>query len=354
MKAISSAIVGASAMAVLVPLGAAQAETTITVNVSVPKPSALYKALFKPWMDNVPRVTNGRVKIFAPAASLAPPPRQWDLVAKGGADVAQTANTYQRQRLKLALMAEIPFTTPSATGSSVALWRTQQKFFSGADEFKGMKLLTQYVTAGYSLHSRGKPVTKLEDLKGYKIRTSAGPSKGIMDKLGATVVTAPTPKSFELISKGTVDGLLNGNSTVLAFRFARYVKHVTEFPGMLGTNSFAFFMNGKTWDGLPAEDKKAIESISGEKAAMKVGRALDGQNNAGKRAILKNGGISHNASPEFMAVIRERAAFVEQQWLKNAAEKGVDGAAALAYFKKTAAEITASLPKGKGKPPMKK
>ncbi|MBT4589743.1 MAG: hypothetical protein HON14_12695 [Rhodospirillaceae bacterium] len=75
------------------------AETTLTVNVSAPKPSTMYKAMFKPWMAEVEKATQGRVKIFAPAASLAPSPRQWDITAKGVADVAMTANTWQRKRL---------------------------------------------------------------------------------------------------------------------------------------------------------------------------------------------------------------------------------------------------------------
>jgi len=120
---IASGLVALSAYPVM-------SETKITVNVSAPKPSAMYKAMFKPWMAEVEKATQGRVKIFAPAASLASPPRQWDITAKGVADVAMTANTWQRKRLHLPLIAETPFNVPSAIGGSVAMWRTHKKYFA--------------------------------------------------------------------------------------------------------------------------------------------------------------------------------------------------------------------------------
>ena len=141
----------------------AAAQTKLTMNISSPPLSAITKAHFKPWKADVERVTEGRISIFVPAASLAPPTRQWSLVASQGADMAMTPNSVQRGRLKLPLLAELPFTTPTAQSASVALWRTQNKFFNGADEYKGMKLLTQWVTAGYSLQSRNRAITKMED-----------------------------------------------------------------------------------------------------------------------------------------------------------------------------------------------
>ena len=182
----------------------------------------------------------------------------------------------------------------------------------------------------------------MEDFKGLKIRTQPGLSKVAIRTLGSAVVTAPIPKSFELISKGTVDAMLNGHSVALAFKYSRYLKHVTDFPGMLGSNSFSFFMNRKTWDGLSKKDQEAILSVSGEKAAIRVGGALDRQNNAGLRVIKKTGAQAHMASPELVKTVRGKLAFIEQNWLKSAASRNIDGAEALAYFKKTATELAAA------------
>jgi len=318
----------------------ASAETTLTMNVFIPRVTPFYRALMKPWAENVEKATQGRVKVHTPTASMAPLPRQWDMVAKGVTDVAMTANAFIRKRVSLPQIAELPFNTPSPVGATVGLWRTQQKFFNKANEYKGMKLLASFVLAGESFQSTGKPIRSIADLKGFKMRTSPGLAKVIMGKLGATVVTSPGVKQFEFISKGTVDGTMTGNGAVISFKYARYLKHVTEFPGKIGNSSFSFIMNKKTWDGLSAADKKAVDSVSGEKAIRKVGIAWEKFDKKALFVLKKNKVPVEQASAKFLADIKKRVGFLEKGWVKKADKKGVDGAAALAFYKNTAAEVT--------------
>ncbi|MBT7956107.1 MAG: TRAP transporter substrate-binding protein [Rhodospirillaceae bacterium] len=318
----------------------ASAETTLTMNVFIPRVTPFYRALMKPWAENVEKATQGRVKVHTPTASMAPPPRQWDMVAKGVADVAMTANAFIRKRVSLPQIAELPFNTPSPVGATVGLWRTQQKFFNKANEYKGMKLLASFVLAGEGMQSTGKPIRSLADLKGFKMRTSPGISKIMLSKLGATVVTSPGVKQFEFISKGTVDGTVTGNGAVISFKYARYLKHVTEFPGKFGNSSFSFIMNKKTWDGLSAQDKKAVTSVSGEKAIRRVGIAWEKFDRKALSVLAKNKVTVEQASPQFIADIKKRVGFLEKGWVNKANKKGVDGTAALAFYRKTAAEVT--------------
>jgi len=187
-------IAGTAGLGSVIATAPAAAETTLTMNVFVPRVTPFFRAMMKPWAENVEKATQGRIKIKIPTASMAPPPRQWDMVAKGVADVAMTANSFIRKRVNLPQMAELPFNTPSAVGANIGLWRTQQKFFNKANEYKGMKLLTAWVLDGQSIQSTSKPIRSIADFKGYKIRTSPGLDKAIMTKLGATVVTSPGVK----------------------------------------------------------------------------------------------------------------------------------------------------------------
>jgi TRAP-type transport system periplasmic protein len=253
----------------------------------------------------------------------------------------------------LPLIAETPFNVPSAIGGSVALWRTQNKFFNKANEYKGMKLLAQWVNAGYHIQSRKKPITSVGDLAGFKIRSASGPLRHALSNLGAVAVTIPVPKSFELISQGTVDGMLNSGSIVAAFKYARYIKHVTEFPGKLGANSFSYIMNKKTWDGLPAEDKKAIESVSGEHMIRRLGAAYDRSERYGGILIKKAKGKIQRADAAFVKAVRAKTRFIEDDWVKKASARGIAAQAALDYFRKTGKEVTAkaraNAKKNKGK-----
>jgi TRAP-type C4-dicarboxylate transport system substrate-binding protein len=112
-----------------------RAETTLTMNVVMPRASSFFIGVYKPWADAVEHESNGRIKINIPAASLAPLPRQWEMVTSGVADVALTPNDYIRERVKLPFLAEMPFLAPNGVAASVAIWRTQVKYFAPANEY---------------------------------------------------------------------------------------------------------------------------------------------------------------------------------------------------------------------------
>src|ERR1700679_2403499 len=141
----------AALLAALLAQGEARADATLTMNVPMPRTSSFYLGLFQPWQEAVERESNGHVKIEIPAATLAPLGRQWDMVASGVADVAMTPDDFIRQRVKLPFLAEIPFLAPNSVAATLAIWRTQQKFFAPANEYKGMKLLGMWLNGGNTL-----------------------------------------------------------------------------------------------------------------------------------------------------------------------------------------------------------
>ena len=316
------------------------AQTKLTGNAFFPRHHPFMTGVLGPWSKGVEKVSKGRVTVVIPPASLAPAPRQWDMVAKRIADVAVFATTFQRKRLHMQQISKIPFLTTTAEATSVALWRTRQKFFKPADEFKGMKLLASFVHTGYILKNSKRPITKVADLKGLKIRSSPGSTKALLDKLGASVVTSPGVKIFEYVSKGTVDGLIATYSSIRTYRIGRYIKYVTEFPGQLSNVSFSFMMNQKVWDGLPAQDKKAIGGISHEVLSRGGGKAWDDAQGGGFDDVKKYNIKIVKADDSFMAELRRKSTFIQDQWMAEAKKRGLaDPAAAVAFYRSEAKNL---------------
>ena len=127
----------------------------------------------------------------------------------------------------------------------------------------------------------------------------------------------------------------------LAALLACQKESVTEFPDGLVRTHFSLIMNERKWSGLSADDRRAIERVSGEAAASRAGKGFDElERNAVK--ALEGGGVRISmASPAFAAEVRNRLTFIEEGWLAAAKARGVDGAAALAFYRKTAADIAA-------------
>lgn len=310
----------------------AKAETELLFNRFLPAKHPFNVGMFIPWAKDVARVTNGSVKVKFTEKSLAPPPKQWNMVSKGIADVAMLANNFEAGRLKLPNIAQIPFGASSAEKRGLAMWRTHVKYLAKANEYKGMKVLGQWTVSAASFLA-DKPILKVADLKNYKIWAINGIPNKMMKSLGAVVVSVPGVKMFNVVSKGIVKGSVTSHYPLMTFKLMPYIKHITDIPGGFQSNNFSLLFSEKKWNGLSASEKKAITGISGDTVAINAGKRVDFLNDKAKGLALKKGIKFYNASPEFVKEIRAKTQFVIDDWLKIASSKGIDGQAALDFFK---------------------
>jgi TRAP-type C4-dicarboxylate transport system substrate-binding protein len=324
----------------------ARADATLTMNVVMPRASSFFIGVYKPWADAVERESNGRIKINIPAASLGPLPRQWEMVTSGVADVALTPNQYIRERVKLPFLAELPFLAPNGIAASVAIWRTQVKYFAKADEYKDVKLLALWVNGGNNLQTIKRPVTKMDDFKGLKVWVATPNMVQALGNFGATPVTGASANSmFDYMSGGIVDGAVTGKGSLISFQLARYTKYITFFPGQFGYNAETFFMNKRKYDSLSPEDKAVIDKVSYEVLSRMAGQGFVDQDNLADPLIKENGIQTNVANPEFMAELKKRVDFFKDDWLKDAKSRGIDAQAAYDYFAQQAQQVAAEMAK---------
>ena len=132
----------------------ASAQTVWRFSNWVPPTHPLTVEVFNVWAKNVETATKGRVKITFVSA-LGNPPSHVDLVKDGVADVAMSVNSYTANRFSLSEGVELPFLAPDGMSSCIAYWKTYEKFFTKADEYKAdaegraelIKLGTTFTTA---------------------------------------------------------------------------------------------------------------------------------------------------------------------------------------------------------------
>jgi TRAP-type C4-dicarboxylate transport system substrate-binding protein len=94
-------------------------------------------------------------------------------------------------------------------------------------------------------------------------------------------------------------------------------------------------MNQKKWDGLSKNIQKAISS----KAGLNIANHAKAWDEGIKTALprFKKAGIKYGqASPKLIAELKAKFAPFDQEWIDTAAKKGIDGKAALAFFRKNA------------------
>ena len=335
--------IAAAVLAAWLAGGEARADATLTMNVAMPRTSSFYLGLYGPWKDAVERESQGHIKIEIPAATLAPLNRQWDMVTSGIADVGMTPNDFIRQRVKLPFLAETPFIAPNSVAATVALWRTQQKFFNAAHEYKGVKLLGMWVNGGNVVTTISKPVASLDDFKGLKLWVATPNMKKAVDAFGGTAVPSEgNGTMFDYVSAGITDGAVTGKGSLISFQLARYVHHITTFSGQLGYNTFSFFMNQKAYDKLSPADKAVIDKVSYESISRTAAQGFVDQDDRSADLVKQYNIEVSAASPQFVAAAAARIPFYKDDFLASAKERGIDGAAAYDYYVKTANEVAAA------------
>lgn len=310
------------------------AETRLTMSSWLPAGHPLVKDVMEPWIQSVEEATNGRVKVVMLPSALGHPKVHYDIAREGQADITYGGHGYTPGRFKLYKMVEFPFGGDSAVSTSVAYWTVYNNYLKSAGEHQDVKLLGLFTHGPGHIHNGKHAVNAASDLDGMKLRVGGGVMSDIASALGAVPLQKPSSSSYELISSGVADGVLFPLESVPAFNIDKKVKHTTLVPGGMYNFSFFLVMNRDRFAELPEEDRKAIESVSGESFARLAGNMWDTQDAKGLATIKANGNEITTANESFQAEIRNASAPMEAEWLNTAAELGIDGKAALAAFRK--------------------
>lgn len=329
-------LVCAATLSAALPLTAVAETTHLLFNSFLAPQHPVTRDVVKPWAEKVAEVTNGRVVVQVAPSSLAAPHQQVNGVRNGVFDMSYQFHGLLSKQVKLNRIAHLPFVNTSSRGSSVALWRTYEKYFAEKNELADVHVLSMFVLPPGAIFGMDEAIDEMSDFEGTKTYAVAGVPAQLAEATGAGVVAAPAARSYEIISGKTVDSFMGYSvSDAFGLKTLNYATHVTDVPGHLSAPSFVLFINKKRWERLSEEDKAAIDSISGEAFAqsMAVYDELEAKARAG---AAKNGIEFHNADASFVNSIERIAQPVIDAWKADATEMGLNAEEVLAYFKEQA------------------
>ena len=332
------ALTALSGCALAVP---AHAQTTLTMSSWVSPQHHLTSVVLQGFGDEVEKASGGRLKFQMLPKHPAAAPGTFDAVRDGLVDVSYVTASYTPARHILPLMAELPGAGETAEINSVAYNRIHWKYLEKANEYKGVHLLGVFTHGPGQMFNTKRPINKVEDLAGMKIRTGGGIAEEMARALGASAFVKPAPESYELLSSGVADGTFFPLESIISFKLGSVVKYATLFPGGFYSSAFGFFMNEDKWNKLSKQDQDAITSLSGEALAVLAGKAWDATDAAALEEMKRVGIQISTPSPEFVNDVQGRAKAINDKWVKDATAKGVDGAKVLAEFREEVKRVAA-------------
>lgn len=251
------ALVGA--FAVIQPSAAQTVE--LKLSHYLPAVNAISTDFIANWAADVEKRSNGKVKItvFPAGSSFGQIDRQLDQVKSGVVDIAFGLVGVPRDRLPRTELIELPFLTQDRNVANRALWDVAKKDL--APEYQGLKLLALTVDMTH-LHTKGKPINTLDDLKGLRIRAPSVTVNKILTDIGAVPVNMPPVQVYENLEKGVIDGTVFAWDPIASYRLSEVLDNHVE--NVVSAVSFWFAMNDKKYAALPPDVRAAIDAASGD------------------------------------------------------------------------------------------
>jgi len=273
------------------------------------------------WGNEIEKRTMGKVKFtHFPGGALLKGPEIYDGVTKGIADVGMSVFAYTQGRFPSIEAIDLPMGYPSGVVATQVINDFYGKF--KFKDFDQVKILYLFAHGPGLLHSK-KPVEKMEDLRGLKIR-STGTSALVSKALGAVPVSLPQGGVYEALQKGVAEATWSPVEVLKGWKQAEVIKYTIDCYSIGYTQGFFVAMNWDKWNSLPKDVRETIEKISME-WTRKTGEAWDASDAEGRQFSESLGNKTIKLSDQESARWAEAVQPVMEDYIKAAEEKGLPG-----------------------------
>ena len=205
------------------------------------------------WMKHVEAASKGRLKIqpFWGGTLISSDSPILEL-RHGVADIALITPIYMRggaQAIKLQAGFYAGARTPA---DQVVVYRCLQRDFPVLrDEVAGLKVLAIQGGNLPNVLTRDRPVTRLADFQGLRLRTPTEIASALRS-LGADPVTMSMAEVYSALSKGVVDGVMAPGDTIKSLHFSEVTRYYSTMQVARGAYP-ARAIGDRAFNALPAD-----------------------------------------------------------------------------------------------------
>jgi TRAP-type C4-dicarboxylate transport system substrate-binding protein len=296
-----------------------------------PPQSFIAKQILIPWTQSIEKASNGRVKItHYGGETLVKMVDQYDSLVSGLSDISTISPTVTPGRFPLAEIDQLPMLFPNAELAARVHNELLEKYCVNTELSKVKLLFDESLPPNQFFTTR--PVQKLEDLKGFKMRVEGKVDTWAIEALGATPLQMGTGELYSALERGLIEGVAFAYQGVLSYGFQQITKYRTVCD--ISTRSFPVIMNQQVWNKLPTDIQKIFTENSGPLASGRFGAIYDADCNTSMQAIIAYDKKVGN--PEFFTLSGDEKARWQQtvstvwsKWLEEVKGKGLEGKAML-------------------------
>ena len=156
---------------------------------------------------------------------------------------------------------DLPFVFRSEQEADAILDGAFGKKLATKLEAKGLIGLVYWENGFRNLTNSKRPITKMEDMQGIKLRVMQNPVYiDMFNGFGANAIPLAFSELFTALESHTVDGQENPVNTIQSSKFYEVQKYLTITKHVY--SPWIVLASKKWWDGLNADEKKAIQDAA--------------------------------------------------------------------------------------------
>jgi tripartite ATP-independent transporter DctP family solute receptor len=242
--------------------------------------------------EQVEKATGGKMKVRAIGAAALGPDVQMQQALIGGAQELMVGSTATLVGItKEMALWDTPFLFNDAREADAILdGPIGQKVMDKLAE-KGLVGLVYWENGFRNLTNNKRPVARMEDLEGIKLRVMQNPVYlDSFKTLGANAIPLPFSELFAALETKTVDGQENPFNTILSSKFYEVQKYLSVTNHVY--SPWIVLASKKWWDGLTKAEQKAL--LDAAKASRDFERKDTREEAARALADLKAKGMQVN------------------------------------------------------------
>ncbi|CCE99445.1 TRAP transporter substrate-binding protein [Sinorhizobium fredii] len=211
---------------------------------------------------------------------------------------------------------DLPFLFESTKEADAVMDGEVGKTFAKQLDDKNLVVLAYWELGFRNLTNSRRPVEKVDDIEGLKIRVVQSPIYlEMFQALGANAVPMPFPEVYTALETGTVDGQENPAPSILTAKLNEVQKYITLTRHTY--NPMVLLFSKPLWEKLDQEEKDLLQAAAGEAAAFQRQLSRDADQKA-VDALAASGMTVTKLSPEEIARFREKTKPVADKFAASA------------------------------------
>jgi TRAP-type transport system periplasmic protein len=310
-KTFTRSLLAAAAIVVL-PLAAQAQAVKITLGHGAAPGNPRHEASVK-FAEVLKAKTNGRIEVqVAPSAQLGDDAAMVTALRTGALDMSANSQGAVANAVPEYNAFGMPFLFATPAAAFKLLDGPLGKELADRSAEKGMVLLGTWDNGIRHMTNSKRPISKVEDMKGLKMRVPPDATLvDIMKSVGAEAQQIRFAELYVALQQGVVDGQENPLVNIHASKLYEVQKHLA-----LTSHQFQMtplLMSKRTWDRLSDADKKAVQEAASEATALQ--RKLSQEADDRLLADLKSKGVQVTTPDR--AAFEKATSEVDDKWMAS-------------------------------------